>query len=90
MIRNAPSSGAGAAGMCSGTCEYRVTADMVWSAATHPVDYPSGVAHWSPVYVVTHDDTCAPKPLPSTPSYVLMPCCVPLHCGGRDRPSRSV
>ena len=63
---------AGAAGMCTGTCEYRVTGDMVWSAATHPVDYPSGLAHWSPFYVVTHDDTCAPV----SP---LLPCMPIMH-----------
>eukprot|EP01024_Parvocaulis_polyphysoides_P041461 TRINITY_DN38006_c0_g1_i1.p1 TRINITY_DN38006_c0_g1~~TRINITY_DN38006_c0_g1_i1.p1 ORF type:complete len:212 (-),score=27.73 TRINITY_DN38006_c0_g1_i1:6-641(-) len=39
---------------CVGTAMYQVKVDFVWSAVTHPVDYPSN-AHWSPFALTTHN-----------------------------------
>ncbi|MCA9215725.1 MAG: spondin domain-containing protein [Planctomycetales bacterium] len=36
---------------------YRVTFDSIWSAATHPVDWPGGVAHYSGLIGGTHNAT---------------------------------
>ncbi len=37
------------------TARYRVTFESDWTAANHPIDYPTGIAHFSPLLVVTHD-----------------------------------
>eukprot|EP01023_Acetabularia_acetabulum_P023238 TRINITY_DN22770_c0_g1_i1.p1 TRINITY_DN22770_c0_g1~~TRINITY_DN22770_c0_g1_i1.p1 ORF type:complete len:234 (-),score=51.49 TRINITY_DN22770_c0_g1_i1:265-966(-) len=41
------------AGGCSGKAVYEISMDFVWSAETHPTDYPSS-AHWSPMAGTTH------------------------------------
>eukprot|EP01025_Chloroclados_australasicus_P022629 TRINITY_DN2322_c0_g1_i1.p1 TRINITY_DN2322_c0_g1~~TRINITY_DN2322_c0_g1_i1.p1 ORF type:complete len:245 (+),score=35.75 TRINITY_DN2322_c0_g1_i1:259-993(+) len=39
---------------CEGTAVYEIVFDFTWSSASHPTDYPSGSAHWSPVAGTTH------------------------------------
>lgn len=46
-----------AAAKCSQTCYYEVTADMSWTAESHPTDFPDGPEHFSPLWTVAHDDT---------------------------------
>eukprot|EP01026_Neomeris_dumetosa_P045726 TRINITY_DN3876_c0_g1_i2.p2 TRINITY_DN3876_c0_g1~~TRINITY_DN3876_c0_g1_i2.p2 ORF type:complete len:145 (+),score=27.95 TRINITY_DN3876_c0_g1_i2:200-634(+) len=40
---------------CEGSVTYRVSADFVWSAVTHPINYPSS-AHWSRLSGTTHNE----------------------------------
>ena len=35
---------------------YKIEFISNWSSTTHPVDYPSGSAHWSPLIGTTHQD----------------------------------
>lgn len=35
---------------------YKIEFISNWSSSTHPVDYPSGSAHWSPLVGTTHKD----------------------------------
>ena len=39
----------------SSPASYRCQFINQWSAARHPVDYPSGTAHWSPPVLLAHD-----------------------------------
>jgi len=38
------------------TARYRVTFNATWSEATHPVNFPAGNPHFSPLTGVTHND----------------------------------
>lgn len=44
----------GDAAACSGTATYTVQLDAKWTKARHPVGYPAGSAHFSPLVVYTH------------------------------------
>lgn len=41
----------------SAAVEYEVVFDATWSAVTHPDDFPTGSAHFSPLVGATHDAT---------------------------------
>ncbi len=38
---------------------YKIEFISNWSSSTHPADYPSGSAHWSPLIGTTHKDVAA-------------------------------
>lgn len=59
--------------MCPGTCEYKMTVDMSWSPASHPIDFPKDPKGFVfPFWTVAHNKKCADRhPLPPARHSVL-------------------